>query len=135
MGHFTTAETDRNLDLVAALQELDGLLYLCIEVVDINIQRKTDLLDINGFLILSGFLLALGLLEPVLAIVDDAAHRRSGLGRNLHQIQILFQSDLVGVPGGHNAQLAAIGIDHSYFLVADFFIDRQILNANAPPLD
>lgn len=56
MTHFTSPETDGNLYLVTVLQELDSVVELGVEIVSIDVERKTNFLGIDNLLILAGFL-------------------------------------------------------------------------------
>ena len=76
VGHLPAAEADSDLAPVALGQEFLGVAQLHIEVVHVNAGRHTDLLNLHHPLIFAGFLLALGLLEPVLAVVHELAHGR-----------------------------------------------------------
>ena len=69
-------------------------------------------------------------LEPVLAIVHELAHRRRGLGGNLHQVQSLFLSDVQTLRRGHNAQLFAVFADEADLLIPDLFIEFMLYLAN-----
>ena len=64
------------LHAVAFGQEFLGVAQLDVEVVDVDAGGHPDLLDLDHALILAGFLLALGLLEPELAVVHKLAYRR-----------------------------------------------------------
>ena len=81
-------------------------------------------------LVLSGFLFLLAALEPVLAIVHELAHRRRGLGGNLHQVQSLFLGDVQTLRRGHNAQLFAVFADEADLLIPDLFIEFMLYLAN-----
>ena len=130
MPHLTAAEPNGDLHLVAFFQKALCVTQLCIKIVGINVERQTDFLDFHHALVLSGFLFPLGLLETELAVIDDLAHRRLCLGRDLHQIQIAGIGFFQRLTGGHNAQLGAIGIDNADFFIADLFVDLQFLVAN-----
>ena len=78
--HLAATETDRGLDLVPRGEELGRLGHLGVEVVGVNIERKAGLFDFDHFLVLLGFLLLLLLLEAVLAVIQQLAHRGLGLG-------------------------------------------------------
>lgn len=52
--HFTAAETNGNLHLVAFRQELRRLSDLRVEVVRVDVQRQAHLFDLKGLLIFLG---------------------------------------------------------------------------------
>ena len=78
------------LHAVAVGQELLRVAELDVEIVDVDAGRHADLLDLYHALILAGFLLALGLLEPELAVIHQLAYRGDGVGRDLDQVQPLL---------------------------------------------
>ncbi len=59
VSHFPSAETDRNLHLVTAAQELDGLVCLCLEIVGVDVHGHPDFLDFYDLLVLSRFFFTL----------------------------------------------------------------------------
>ena len=81
-------------------------------------------------LVLSGFLLALALLELVLAVVHQLAHRRRCLRRDLYQIQALLLCGTQRLLAGHNAQLLAVFADEADLLIPDLFIEFMLYLAN-----
>ena len=123
MGHFTATEADSHLDTVAFLQELLCILQLDVEVVGVDIGRHTDFLDLHHFLVLLVFLFLLHLLEAELAVIHDLADRGSRVGRDLHQIQILFIGQLQSIFSGHNTKLFAVIANDTNFLIPDLLIE------------
>ena len=130
MSHLTAAEPHRHLDAIAVLQELLCVLDLDVEIADVDAGGHADLLDLSYMLILLGFFLFFGLLEAELAIVDDLAHRRGGVGRDLHQIQSLIVGHIQSGLGSHNAKLFTIGTDDTDFLISDVLIELMVLFAD-----
>lgn len=57
------------------------------KVVLADSQAQSDLLDIDGFLLLLLLLGLLGLLVVIFTPVDDASHRRAGVRRYLYEIE------------------------------------------------
>ena len=123
MCDLTAAETDRNLDLVSVLEETAGVLDLGIQVANVDIRRQANLFDFHDTLILTGFLLALGLLETEFAVIHDLAYRRLCLRCDLDQVHALFYGDFLCLLDGYDAELFAVVADQTDFLVADLFID------------
>ena len=58
-----------------------------------------------------------------LAVVQDAADRRLGFGRNLDQVQLLFPGDLQGLGDGEDADLVLFFVDQADFLGRDLLVD------------
>lgn len=75
MGNCTLTEPNGNLQLIAALQKLLCLIYLCFKVVGIDCRKHPDFLDGNHFLILFCFLFPLLLFKAILAVVHNPAVR------------------------------------------------------------
>jgi len=136
MSHLASAESDRNLELVAFQKELGGLLDLGVEIADINVKRETYLFDLDDLLVFAGFLLALGLLKAVFAVIHYAANRRCSLRSDFYQVEIALGCESERLFGIHNSKLRAISTDHSDFLVPNVLVDEEFFNANvqAPPL-
>ena len=88
VGHLPTAEAHGDFAPVAVGQEFLRVAELDVEIVDVDAGRHPDLLDLHHALILACFLLALGLLEAVLAVIHQLAYRGHSVRRDLHQIQI-----------------------------------------------
>ena len=80
MGHLAAAEAETRLDLVAALQKLDGLILLGLVVVLVDGDGELDFLDDDDLLLLLGGAFALFLLVEEAAVVLDAADGRDGVG-------------------------------------------------------
>ena len=135
VGHLPPAEPDGDLAPVALAQELLGVAQLHIEVVDIDAGRHANLLDLHYPLILAGFLLALGLFEPVFAVVHKLTHRGYGVGGDLDQIQIALLCQAQGLLRGHDAQLFAGLRDQPDLFVANLFIGLMtcVSDGKAPP--
>ena len=135
MGHFATAETNGNLYLIASLQELAGVVGLGIKIVGVNVQGKTNFLNVNDLLIFFGFLFTLGLFEAVLAVIQNLADRRGGLRSNLNKVKIFFGSNLQCFFGRHDAQLFAFFTYQTHFFVTDLLIDKQFFycDGKTPP--
>ena len=88
MAHLTAAKTNGYLYLIPFAYKPLGVSQLGIKIMGINVERKTDFLDLHHALIFSSFFFPLGLFKTELAVIDDLAHRRLCLGRNFYQIQI-----------------------------------------------
>ncbi len=107
VAHFTAAEPDGNLHFVAFLQKAARMGRLCIEVVRVDIQRQTDLLNTDDMLVLFRFFLPLGLFKPVFPIIDNFTDRRNRLRGDFNQIQIHIRSLLQRLRRRHYAKLTA----------------------------
>ena len=123
------------LSISTLRQKLLGVAQLGVEVADVDAGGHPHLLDFHHVLVLFGLLLPLGLLETVLAVVHELAHRGGGGGGNLDQVQPGLVGALLSLPGGHDAQLGAVGADEPHLPVADLLVDlmSRISYGHAPP--
>ena len=94
MGDFTTSESDRNLNLVAAFQELYSRLQLGVKIMVVNIRGEANLLNRNNLLIFAVFLFPLCKLKLMFSIVHNLADGGLCLGSNLNQIKIFIIANL-----------------------------------------
>ena len=85
--HLAAAEAQRDLDLVALLDERLHGAHLHLIVVLVDVRADLDLLDLDDFLLLLGFVLLLLLLVFELAEVEDLHHRRLGVRADLQQVE------------------------------------------------
>jgi len=84
-------------------------------------------------LVLAVFLFTFRLFELELTVVHNLAHGRNGIGRNLHQVQILFLRNTERFRCAHNPELFTRGRDDSDFSVANFFVDLMLVfNCSVP---
>jgi len=95
---------------------------------------KAHFLDGDDLLIFANLTLALGLFEAELAVVHQLAHRRTRLRRDLHQIELALLGQSHRLRRRHDAELFAVLIHHSNFAVADFLINHEIVDRDAPPV-
>ena len=125
MGHFAAAEPERDFDLVAFLEEPLHRAHLHLVVVVVDHRAELDLLDLDDLLLLAGFGLLLLLLEPILAVIQDLADRRRGVGRNLDQIE----PGLLGlgqcVCDGDSSEVCTVGADQVNLFDADVLVGAR----------
>lgn len=123
MTELTAPEADGDLNLVAVLQEADGVVALGFKIVGIDAEAQTNLFDLNRFLILSGFLFPFGLLEAILTVVHYLANGRNGVGRNVDKIEIFCVGRIDRLIDGQDSELRAVRIDDTDFLEFYTLID------------
>ena len=109
------------------LDEFDRIIELSVKVMGIDVERKTNLFDFNGMLILSGFFFSFCLLKAIFSVVHDLADRRIALGSNLDEIEIFLLCDRECLFRGHDTELLTVRANNSQFLVADFFVDLNVV--------
>ncbi len=88
VGDFPTAETQRDLALVAFREEAADVAQLDVVVAIVRARTEFDFLDFDDRLLGLGLGRALLLLVLELSIVHKAAHGRVGRSGNLHQVHI-----------------------------------------------
>ncbi len=123
MRQFTAAEHDRDLDLIALVQELPDVVGLGLKVVDIDFRPVLHFLDRNHVLMLLGFLGALALLILILAIIHDPAHGRRRIRRHFHQIETTILCFDQRVLGPHYPELIALLVNDADLARPDPFVD------------
>src|SRR6056297_290614 len=123
MRHLAASKTQRHLDLVARLEELEHVAHLDVIVVRVGVGAELDFLDLDGLLLLACLGLAFLLFVLVLSEIHDLADRRLRIRRYFHEVE----PDLLGHlerPGGrNNADILAIGTDEADFVCADAAVD------------
>ena len=77
-----------------------------------------------------GFPFFFGTFINKLAIIDDTADGRVGVGGNFHKIQLGVACDLQCLSGGNNTDIAAIWPDQADFRDADALIDSKFCSAD-----
>ena len=125
VGHLAAAEAKAGLDLVAIVEEADGLIFLGLVVVVVDGDGELDFLDGDDLLLFAGGAVALFLLVEVAAVILDAADGRDRGGRNLNQIEPAFTSDFQGLKGRQDAELFAVFVDDADFACANAVVDAD----------
>ena len=116
MRHFTTAEPQRDLHLVAIFQKLEHVTHFDVIVIGIGVRSELDLFDFDDLLLFARFGFALLGLVFEFAEIHDLAHGRVGIGRNLDQVQSSFFGHFHG---------AAVGTNKANFVRADIFVNAR----------
>ena len=111
MRHLAAAEAQRQLDLVAFLEEAPHRPHLHLVVVAVDVGAHLDLLDLDDLLVLArlGRLLLVGVFQ--LAEIEDLDDRRLGVGRNLDEVEAGLFGEQQCVVDGNVAAIAAVGVD------------------------
>ena len=123
MGHFAAAEAERQLDLVALLEEAPDRPHLHLVVVDVDVRAHLDLLDLDDLLLLAGFGgFLLGLILEA-AVVEDLGDRRVLIRGDLDEVHPGFAGELEGALNRHVAVILALVVDQLDRGDADFFVD------------
>jgi hypothetical protein len=126
---LTSSEHDRDLDLVAFVEELLDLAGLRVEVSGTDLRAVLHLLDRNVGALASGVTLSLRLLVLPLAVVHDPADRGVCLGRHLDEVEVLLSRDREGFRERLYPDLVAVGPYKSYFSSTDAIVDPGLVGA------
>src|SRR5271157_2637037 len=127
VGKLAPAKPDRDLDLVAFVQEFLDMPRLEVQVVLVDFRLHPDLLDADQLLVLlrlTGFLLQL---ELVLPVVQNLAHRRLGLRSDLHEVHAGLPRKLQRLECRHDSLLIPVRVDQSHLADPNALIDPEIL--------
>ena len=111
VGHFTPAETDRDLGLVAVFEKTAQIAHLHLVIALFGTGAELDLFDLNLFLLLLCGLGLLGLFELELAVVHDAADRRVRVGHDLDEIEARVQGRLLSFCVRYDADVLAFRVN------------------------
>lgn len=111
MGHFAATETERQLDLVASLEEAAHSLHLHLIIMRVDVRTHLDLFDLDGLLLLArlGSLLLALIFHP--AEIGDLAHGRLGVRCHLNQVKSGLFRKTQCIFRGENAAVVAFVID------------------------
>src|ERR1700732_4016731 len=110
---------------VAFAEEADDLALANLIVVLRGGGPKLDFLQLRAAAALALLVgLFVGLVE-IFAVVGDLTNGRIGRGRNFHQIEALFLGQLYGFKRLHDAELAALFINHPDLASADSFVNAN----------
>jgi hypothetical protein len=125
MRKLAAAKADRDLELVALIEELRGGADLRVDVVVVDLRRDPDLLPRHGLLLL---LRVLGLLLQVVAVFPEIAHaryRRLDVRCDLDEVVALFLRLCERARGRDDPELLAIGTEKANGRDTDRFVDPQ----------
>ena len=123
VGLLTTAEHDRDLDLVVVLEEALDVALLRFVVVLGDLRPQLDLTNVDLLLVLAGLLLLLLLLVLVLRVIEQSRDRRLRAGSDLDQVEVGVLGALEGIGDLDDAELLAVGADQPDLGNADALVD------------
>ena len=111
VGHFTAAEAERDLDLVALLKELRDLFGFNLIIVRVDVRAELDLFQFLGLLLLLSSRFFLLRFVTHLAIVDDLTDRDLLVWRDFNEVHTGFAGSVQGSFYGHFTLFFAFFID------------------------
>ena len=86
MGHFAPAEPQGNFDLVTFFEKAANGLHFDLVIMVINARTQFDFLNLDGFLLFTGFGSLFLLLEFEFAIIEYFTNGGRGIGRDFNEI-------------------------------------------------
>jgi len=123
---LTTAEHDRDLHLVALLQEADDVALLGLVVVGVDLGTKLHLLDDHVRLVATRLASLLGVLVLELAVVHELADRRSRGRCDLDQVEVGLLRESQGVVDADDADGLAVRAHETDLGNPDPVVDAQL---------
>jgi len=123
VGNLSPTKNKRYLGLISLFKKTPDMLNLKHQVMIIGLGTQLNLLDLNMYLFLSGFLQLLALLILELAIVHNAANGWHRRGRHLNEIQLLLFRQFKCLGCWNDAELFAVRANYSNFRRADCVIN------------
>src|SRR6478672_7034400 len=123
---LTTAEHDRDLDLVAGTEEPHDVTLLGLVVVLVDLGTKLHLLDDHVRLVPAGLAGLLGVLVLELAVVHELADRGASLRGDLDEVEVGLLGQLECLVGRHDPNGLTVGSDEPDLGYADPLVDAQL---------
>ena len=120
---LTSAEHDRDLDLVAGLEEADDVALLGLVVVLVDLGAKLHLFDDGVSLVLAGLTVLHRRLVLELAVVHELGDRRARHRSNLDEIEVGLLGEPQGILDPDDSDLFAVRTDQSHLGDADPVVD------------
>ena len=123
---LTTAEHDRDLDLVAGPEEPDDVALLGLVVVLVDLGTKLHLLDDHVRLVAACLTGLLGVLVLELPVVHELAHRGACRRRDLDEVEVGLLGELERFVRRHDAHGLAVGSHEPDLGNPDPVVDSQL---------
>ena len=125
-GLLASAEHDRDLDLVAGLEEPHDVTLLGLVVVVVDLRPELHLLDDRQDLVPAGLTGLLGVLVLELPVVHELDDRRAGVRGDLDEIEIDLLGQAQRLGDRDDADLLPFGSDKSDLGNADPVVDAWL---------
>src|SRR5579859_6258543 len=123
--HFAAAVKNHRANFVAFAKKTDDLVFANLIIVFGGRGPELYFLELRTTAALALFVRFFVGLVKIFAVVRDFTNRRVGGGRNFHQIEPALTRQFHGFKGLHDAELAALFINHPDLSGANAFIDAD----------
>ena len=123
MTKLSATETNKYLYSVTVCDKSLCVSYLCFKIVNINIKSQLDFLDFDNLLALFSLFLTLCLFKSEFAVIHNTTNRWNGIGSDFNKVEICFLGLFECLCCWHYANLIALFVNQSDFLISDLFID------------
>jgi len=130
MRHFAAAEAQGHFDLVALVEESPHRAHLHLVIVIVDHRPEFDFLDLDDFLLFSGFGRFLLRLIFVLADIQNLADGRIGIRGDLHEIEPGLNRFLKGALDIDDAVIGSVLVDQLYLADADLLVNARAVLLN-----
>ena len=124
--HLAAAERDRELHLVASVQEVARMGHLEIVIMVVDLGAHLHFFELHLVLLLLGFARPAVLLVLEFPVVHDPAHRRSCRGRNFDQVEIAGLRECQGFARGEHTDLLPVVPDYPDLRDANAIVDPDL---------
>src|SRR5471032_3214110 len=125
--HFAASEAQSDLDLVTLVEEALHRPHLHVVIVIVDGGAHLDLLDLDDFLLLAGFVGFLLLFVFELAVIHQLADGRLVVGRDLDHVEAFFVAQSQRLVQADLAILMAVVSDQENGFGGDFVIDARAI--------
>ena len=132
---LASAEHDRHLDLVAALEEPLDVALLGAVVVRVDLRAELDLLDDRVDLVLARFASLQCRFVLELAEVHELGDGRLGHRGNLDEVEVSLGGQTQRVFDAHDADLFSVGANQPHLGYPNAVVDARFADVGAPLLE
>ena len=122
-GDLTTAQHDGDLDLVASVKETGHMALLHVEIVVVDLQAETNLLDFRGALVAASFTSLDLLVVLELAVINELGDRRLRVRGHLDEIEVCLLGQVQRDGSRDDAHLLALRADQAYLRDANLVVN------------
>jgi hypothetical protein len=126
VGALASAEAEFDAHPHILLKESESMVQLGGEIVGVDARSELQFLGLVGRLLSARTFTPLAFLILELAVVDNPADWRSGIGNRFDQVETLALGQAQGIAERHDAELLLVVIDHPDFAGPDFSVSAML---------